>query len=179
MRLRAEPSAYWDKIRESIRAENKGKKPDPEAVAAMLTRLDAMLDHAVGNFELLDRKAIGILAGVAAVAAFLAGKLDIATFGVGIAGGLTLACSVLAAGCSVLVIHATAYSAGANAREIALATSADALQRDQGIVESLAAAVLRAEQVMEVKATWLNAALSMSVAAILSLAIFAALGGVK
>lgn len=60
-----------------------------------------MLDHGVSNFEHLDRKAIGVIAGVGAVATFLSGKLHIAGPPVAAAFVLTLFCAGAASGCAV------------------------------------------------------------------------------
>ncbi len=88
-------------------------------------------------------------------------------------------CGVAACAFAVVTIRAASFSFGADPVIMAKATSSDPLRRDQGVVDSMAVSVKKAEQIMEVKANWLNLALGAGVLGIVFLAVFAAMGGVE
>ncbi|MBA3404727.1 MAG: hypothetical protein H0U13_08605 [Gemmatimonadaceae bacterium] len=85
MRFLPDSDQQWETLRVELRGAHQ-RAPDSESVTATLTRLDSMMGRAFESFDSLDKKASGVLAGVAAVSAFLAGNLNLANSAVAILG---------------------------------------------------------------------------------------------
>lgn len=173
----AQHDDYWSELQ--FRIGTKREEPDPAAVESAVTRLDSMMDRAFSTLDSLDKKA----QAVAAVTAFLAGRIDLADADWRVVVvGVALACSgVLASALAVWSFSAMTFRSGAGPLDLAKKTGKgiDPLRRDQGIADALGVALKSAEVAIEVKSTRLNAALALAVVGILLLAVFAGTGGIK
>lgn len=176
-----EQDPYWADLQTRIGTNR--EMPDRAAIESAEKRLDSMMDRAFSTLDSLDKKAEAVPAAVAAVTAFLAGRINLSgtDWWVVALGVATVAAGGVASALAVWSFAAMRFQSGAGSLDLAKKTTKtiDSLRRDQGVLDAMAVALLSAQVAMEVKATRLNAALSVAVLGILFLAFFAGAGGIK
>ena len=167
-------------VSDPVRLGEPRRRPDPDSVDVAVEALQCQLDRYLAGLDALDQKSALLPAALAAVGAL--GLVPVSgeratTLSVFLAF-TTLSGALVAFLLSLSALAAQRLHYGADPVDLALGTSLPVGEFRQGLANSLARTIVRAEQVGATKGTRLNLSFFAAIVSVVSLLAFRLLSGV-